>query len=110
MTQPLGYKVLLEIPKVKEKMEGMFYIAEDTKKKQQLGAEVGIVRALGTLAFSDKYDTPPVKIGDYVYFRRYAGQQPISATKKNLRLIYDEDLDAIADKEDVATEFELFEK
>lgn len=108
MIQPLGYKILIEIPKIKEKMAGMFYIPEEAKKKQQMGAEVGIIRAIGPLAFTDRYDETPVSVGQYVYFKKYAGQMPTNKSDRDLRIIMDDDLDGIAPEDEIAIEFELF--
>lgn len=80
---PVGFYVLIEIPKVEEVSEGGIIMPADLTKKERVSIQTGTIREFGPTAYVDwagcKQDgkTPPecwgLKIGDVVEFRKFEG-------------------------------------
>jgi chaperonin GroES len=72
--KPLGDRVLVKRLEGKEKTAGGIYIPDAAKEK----AQIGEVLAVGPGAKADKEGNlikPAVKVGDKVYFGKYAGTE-----------------------------------
>lgn len=67
------------------------------------GEELGEVLAIGSMAFKEPVGdgTSPIKIGDKVFFKRYAGTDfSRSIPNSMFRMIYDSDVVGICKEED----------
>ena len=74
--EPVGYRLLVEVEPIEQTTAHGFHIHANTDdaKREQKFQEWGTVRALGPLAYEDKYHSKAwVKVGDEVYFRKYEG-------------------------------------
>lgn len=69
--RPLGDRVLVELVEGESKTAGGIYIPDAAKDKTQLGT----VKAVGTgrVLEDGKIRPPAVKIGDVIFFGKYAG-------------------------------------
>lgn len=101
MPKPVGYRVLIEIPRKEETSKGGILLPEDMRKKDEMGSDTGIVRKIGSLCYQDDRlgKTPWVKEGDEVYYIRYAGIA-IKCKDKLYRFINDEDIYGLVESGD----------
>lgn len=90
---PVEFKILIEPEEVEEKTAGGIILAQVTKEKEQMAQVKGILIAIGGNAFEDWNDKP--KIGDKVYFGKYAGYIVKGNDGKEYRLANDKDICAI---------------
>lgn len=98
--QPLGHRVLVQQDIIEERTKSGIVLALD--EKAEIGAKVtGTVVAIGPTAYKhpDLGGEPWVKVGDRVYWAKYAGKRvvdpsdPETETKnKVLIILNDEDL------------------
>jgi co-chaperonin GroES (HSP10) len=94
----VGFRVLVKPDAIEEVSQGGIVLALDTKLEK--GAQVtGIVLDVGPEAFkafnkaADVVDQPWVKVGDHVYFARYAGKRIVDPVdKEELLFLNDEDI------------------
>ena len=58
---PAGYKMLIIKPEIEEKSEGGIVYANETRKKEEQGAVVGLVLRQGSMCYKDteKFPTGP---------------------------------------------------
>ena len=108
--KPAGYFVLIEIEPVEETFaNSAIVMAEDSRKKEIGGRDIGTVVSFGPIAFKgfDGCDSPEdwgVKIGDRVEFNMYDGKTPrvseLDKNLENLKLIKDNDIIAIVESDD----------
>lgn len=98
MPRPLGYRVLLELPKkeIKEKSEGGIYLPPSQKKEQErknAGIDIGTIVDMSPGAFKDPNENYELeilpKIGDRVMFDRYAGKHLEYTDGRQYRLVKD---------------------
>lgn len=78
LPDPVGYKMLIVKPEIEEKSEGGIVYANETRKKEEQGAVVGLVLKQGDLCYKDttKFPTGPwCKEGDFVLLRAYSGSR-----------------------------------
>jgi co-chaperonin GroES (HSP10) len=76
LPKPVGYKLLIALPKVEETFESGILKAEKTIYQEQVLSMVGLVLDIGEQAYKDpdRYPTGPwCKVGDYVLFRSNSG-------------------------------------
>lgn len=73
MARPLGYRVVLSIDKAPEIDESGTYVPEEYRCLKEAAMSVGTVMALGKMAFKGDDCQDDVKVGDKIYFRKYAG-------------------------------------
>lgn len=73
MIRPAGTRVLLKVEKPEEVTQGGVMLPHDTIRLEKRAIDVGIVEALGHIAYRDLGGTPWVSIGDKVLFKRYCG-------------------------------------
>lgn len=101
--KPIEYKVLIEVEEV-EKLAGRekrIIIPDSVADKNQIAQIKGRIIAVGGRAFEDMGEPIP-KIGDKVYFAKYAGvQMRIDRNGKWVegRVVNDKDIIAILDPE-----------
>ena len=82
--KPLGDRVLVKRLEGQDKTAGGIYIPEAAKEK----AQIGEVLAVGPGAKTDKEGNlikPAVKVGDKVYFGKYAGTEVLGHDKLVIR-------------------------
>jgi co-chaperonin GroES (HSP10) len=81
--KPLFYSIIVEPLPPKQQSEGGLIIAQQAQEVEAIQNTVGIVLAIGSLAFKSKtaggldLEREEIKIaeGDYVIFQRYTGQK-----------------------------------
>lgn len=78
LPDPVGYKMLLIKPEIEEKSDGGIVYANETRKKEEQGAVIGLVLKQGDLCYKDaeKFPSGPwCKEGDFVLLRAYSGSR-----------------------------------
>ena len=99
LPEPKGYKLLIAIPKLEEKIQGGVIIPDKLKGLEQTASIIGLVIALGEAAYKDaeKFpDGPYCKEGDFVIFRSYSGTR-FKLRGEEFRLINDDTVEAVVD-------------
>ena len=98
MPTPMGYKLLIAIPKLDQTFENSSIVRPDhILKKEETATVVGLVVKLGSLAYKDmdKFpDGPWCKEGDFVIFRPYSGTR-VKVHGREFRLINDDTVEAV---------------
>ena len=104
MPNPMGYKLLIAIPKLDETYENSQIVRPDhILKKEETATVVGLVMKLGSLAYKDQDkfpDGPWCKEGDFVLMRAYSGTRFKVVSKdgdQEFRLINDDMVEAVVD-------------
>lgn len=78
LPDPVGYKMLVVKPEIDEKSEGGIVYANETRRKEEQGAVVGLVLKQGPMCYKDetKFPTGPwCKEGDFILLRAYSGSR-----------------------------------
>ena len=78
LPNPAGYKMLVIKPDIEEKSEGGIVYANETRRKEEQGAVVGLVLKQGDLCYKDTEKFPTgawCKEGDFVLLRAYSGSR-----------------------------------
>ena len=95
---PVGYRVLVAMPKVEEAFEGSELLKSVTTKHQvQVMSIIGLVVDIGDQAYSDvdRFPTGPwCKQGDYVMFRANTGTR-FTIEGLEYRLMNDDSIEAV---------------
>ena len=100
MPKPVSYKVCLEVNEAPETSKGGIVFAEETKKKYQQAMDIAKVLSIGPEAFyglNGKKQDPWYKVGDHVFYVRYAGKELKLEDGRLLRIVNDTDVFAIAE-------------
>lgn len=92
--QPVEYKILIEPEEVEQKSAGGIVLAIATTEKEKMAQVRGKLIAAGGNAFED-WAEPIPKVGDTVYYAKYAGIVVKDKSGKELRLANDKDITAI---------------
>lgn len=95
---PSGYKLMIRIPKKKDKTSGGIVLPEETRKIEETASILGEVIALGAVAYHDpeKFPTGPwCKPGDFVMFRAYSGTR-FFVRGEEYRLLNDDQIEAVS--------------
>jgi len=73
----IGVRVLVEVEHVKEKTAGGILLTEDTRRTEQDLMTNGTLIKAGNIAFDDMCPDGGIrpKIGDHVFFVKYAGKE-----------------------------------
>lgn len=96
LPRPVGWRLLIHIPKKSEKV-GSVYMPEETRKTEETATIVGKVVLMGPLAYKDdqKFPTGPwCYLDDFVIFRAYSGTRLIVAGEE-YRLLNDDSIEAV---------------
>ena len=97
---PVGYRVLVAMPKVEEAFEGSELLKSvTTKHQEQVMSIIGLVVDIGDQAYSDvdRFPTGPwCKQGDYVMFRANTGTR-FTIEGLEYRLMNDDSIEAVVD-------------
>jgi len=99
LPRPVGYKLLIALPKVEETYESGLVKAEKTMYYEQVLSVVGVVLDMGEQAYKDpeRYPTGPwCKVGDYVMFRSNSGTR-FKVDGVEYRLMNDDGIDAVVE-------------
>lgn len=95
MIEPSGHRVLIKPETVEEKTQGGIILAATTQQRDQQATMRGTVVKVGVNAWKAFDDGAPwAKEGDYVVFRKYAGEV-IKDDETEFRVINDEDILAV---------------
>jgi co-chaperonin GroES (HSP10) len=100
MPEPAGYKILITLPKVSERLgDSGLVLADSTKKAEETASCLGFVLRLGPLAYKGaKFDEsgPWCKEGDFIIMRNYSGTR-FKIDGQEFRLINDDQVEAVVD-------------
>jgi co-chaperonin GroES (HSP10) len=98
LPRPVGYKLLIALPKIEETFDGTGIVKADrTKYEEHLLTMVGLVLDMGSQAYMDpeRYPGGPwCKVGDYVLFRSNTGTR-FKVHGVEYRLMNDDSIDAV---------------
>lgn len=96
-----GYRLLIILPKMKERSVGGIIIDDQLLDREKLAACIGFVAQAGPDAYADtrKFPNGPYcKEGDWVIFKSYSGTRLKSTLNGlELRLINDDSVEAVID-------------
>ena len=95
--KPVGFKLLIALPKIEEAFDSGIIKADRTKREEYILTMVGAVIDMGTEAYSDKErfpNGPWCKVGDFVLFRANSGTR-INVNGQELRILNDDSIDAV---------------
>lgn len=95
MLEPVLWRILIKPDPVETKTSSGLIIAKDVKR-EEAATERGTVAAIGSTAFKAYDSDPPFKVGDRVYFAKYAGKivEDVEENEKYI-LLNDEDIVAV---------------
>lgn len=96
---PVGYRILVAIPKAEKTYESGILKADQTVQVEEVTTVVGFVMAMGPDCYKDpvKFPTGPYcKIGDFVVIRAYSGTR-LSIWGAEHRLINDDTVEAVVE-------------
>jgi co-chaperonin GroES (HSP10) len=100
MPQPVGYKILITLPRIEDKIgESGIILADTTKKAEEVASCLGFVLKLGELAYrdQDKFPNGPwCTEGQFVIMRNYSGTR-FMIDGQEFRLINDDQVEAVVD-------------
>lgn len=99
--QPVEYKILIK-PESVEQTDPMLAraramgleLTQDTTERERMAQVKGVLVAVGGNAFQD-WQEPRPKVGDVVYYAKYAGMNVPGADGAEYRLANDKDVSAI---------------
>lgn len=94
---PVGYKLLVALPKVEDKFESGIIKADTTKQYETVLSMCGAVLDMGPQAYSDpdRFPNGPwCKIGDFVMFRANTGTR-FRVAGQEYRLMNDDSIEAV---------------
>lgn len=97
MPKPVGYRLLVALPKVEETFGSGIIKADKTLHEEKILTVVGYVIDMGEQAYSDKdrFPTGPwCKVGDCVVFRASSGTR-IKVNGVEYRLMNDDSIEAV---------------
>ena len=97
LPKPVGYRLLIALPKIEETFDSGIIKAEKTIHEEHILSVVGAVIDMGDQAYADKdrFPTGPwCKVGDYVLFRANSGTR-IKVNGQEFRLLNDDSIEAV---------------
>lgn len=97
LPRPVGYRLLIALPKVDETYESGIVKADRTRLEEQILSMMGAVIDMGEQAYSDKdrFPTGPwCKVGDFVMFRPNSGTR-FRVNGQEYRLLNDDSIEAV---------------
>jgi len=95
---PVGYKMLIALPKTKEKTDGGIVLPDERRNAESVASIIGLVIAQGDDCYRDeaKFGSPWCCVGDWVLIRSYAGTR-FKVNETEFRLINDDSIDAVVE-------------
>ena len=97
LPKPVGYMILVALPKVEEAYESGIIKADRTRHEEYILATMGAVIDMGSEAYSDKDrfpNGPWCKVGDFVMFRPNTGTR-FKVNGAEYRLMNDDSVQAV---------------
>lgn len=97
LPRPVGYRLLIALPKIEETYESGIVKADRTRLEEQILSMMGAVIDMGEQAYSDqeRFPTGPwCKIGDFVMFRPNSGTR-FRVNGQEYRLLNDDSIEAV---------------
>ena len=94
---PVGYRLLIALPKIEETFEGGIIKADKTLHEEKILSIVGVVLDMGEQAYADADRFPKgpwCKVGDYVLFRANTGTR-FRVNGVEYRLMNDDSIEAV---------------
>jgi co-chaperonin GroES (HSP10) len=94
---PVGYRLLIALPKIEETFESGIIKSDKTLHEEKVLSIVGLVLDMGEQAYADadRFPTGPwCKVGDYVMFRANTGTR-FKVNGVEYRLMNDDSIEAI---------------
>ena len=97
--RPVEFNVLVKPKEVEERTAGGIIVPDIARDREQVAAVEGEIVAVSPLAFTyeDWGDHEKPKVGDRVYFAKYAGMLVKGRDGVEYRLLKDKDLGAVID-------------
>lgn len=97
LPDPVGYRMLIALPKVNEKTKGGIYKPDDLVKREETASMLGCVLKMGSDCYRDPDRFPNgayCKVGDWVIIRSYAGTR-FKFKGQEYRLINDDVVEGV---------------
>ena len=97
LPKPVGYVILVALPKVEEKYDSGIIKADRTRHEEYILATMGAVIDMGAEAYCDKDrfpNGPWCKVGDFVMFRPNTGTR-FKVNGAEYRLMNDDSVQAV---------------
>lgn len=97
LPKPVGYRLLIALPKIEESYESGIIKADKTLYEEKILSIVGAVLDMGEQAYADKdrFPTGPwCKVGDFVLFRANTGTR-FKVNGVEYRLMNDDSIEAV---------------
>ena len=97
LPKPVGWKVLVAVPKADRVTEGGTYKPDEAMHVEEIGTIIGLVLQLGDLAYKDQKKFPTgswCNRGDYIMMRTYSGTR-FRVGDQEFRLINDDTVEAV---------------
>lgn len=97
LPRPAGFKLLVTLPEVEDKLGGFLIKAEETKHVEQMTSVVALVVDVGPEAYGDtsRFPSGPwCKQGDYVLIGPYRGQR-FTVYGREYRIINDDCVEGV---------------
>jgi co-chaperonin GroES (HSP10) len=101
--KPVGWRLLLSIPEVKEKTAGGIVIPDERRDAESTASILAMVMDMGEDCYTDKKRFPSgpwCKVGDWVLIQPYGGTRVMvdcAGGKKEFRIINDDSIDAVVE-------------
>lgn len=97
LPKPVGYRLLIALPKVEDTYESGIAKAERTRHEEQILSMMGAVVDMGAQAYADKDrfpNGPWCEVGDFVMFRPNSGTR-FRVNGVEYRLMNDDSIEAV---------------
>lgn len=97
LPRPVGYHILVALPKVEDKYESGLIKAERTQTEEYILSTMGAVIDMGDQAYADKERFPSgpwCKVGDFVMFRPNTGTR-FKVNGAEYRIMNDDSVQAV---------------
>ena len=97
LPKPVGYRLLIALPKVEETFEGGIIKSDRTLHEEKILTIVGLVLDIGDQAYKDETRFPGgpwCKVGDYVLFRANTGTR-FKVNGVEYRIMNDDSIEAV---------------
>lgn len=97
LPKPVGYRLLVALPKVEETYESGLVKADQTKHAETVLSMMGAVIDMGAQAYADKErfpNGPWCQVGDFVMFRPNSGTR-FKVNGMEYRLLNDDSIEAV---------------
>ena len=73
--KPIGHMVLIELEETRDRTKAGVLVPRQAREREEAGGQWGKVLAIGGKAYEDFPRDEHPKVGDTVWFQRYAGEK-----------------------------------